>query len=149
MKSSWCGLTILALACSCSDSRAQEASPSIPADWPETRIAETPASPPASPYFQPFSRADYLRQVGLSLLLVVDAKQTLDIRARGFREHNPLLRHASPGQVRSYFLGAIVGSALLAYAMPLEYRRTFQYSAIALEVAVTANNKRIGVRGNF
>ena len=99
------------------------------------------------------SATDIYRQAVVTVLLVADYGQTRDQYAKrneGYSEINPLIRrHYSDSGIRNYFIVAATGSALVAKALPAEWRPAFQYTVIALEVAAIVKNKRVGLSFRF
>ena len=85
-------------------------------------------------------------------LMALDWAQTrhISLNPQTFFETNPLLGlHPHPNQVDRYFLLATAGTGILAFALPLTYRRIFLGSVIALETVVVMRNHHIGVQIGF
>jgi hypothetical protein len=98
-----------------------------------------------------WTKEDTARQAVVLTTFALDYAQTRDIKNHDWaHETNPLLgRHPSDNRVRNYFIGATLLHTVVAYNLRPEWRRTFQYTTIALEVAVIIRNKRIGLHYQF
>jgi len=103
------------------------------------------------------SNTEVTKEVAMVGLLIVDYAQTRSID--GFcddkidctmHETNPLLgRCPGAARVRNYFLGMIGAHIAITNLMPQKYRAAWQNAGLALEVAITANNVRLGLRMKF
>jgi hypothetical protein len=94
---------------------------------------------------------DTIRQAAVLGTFYLDQAQTKDIKNHPWaHETNPLLgRSPSDPRIRNYFLSAGLIHTAIAYKLPPEYRRGFQYTTLALQLAVIAHNKKIGLRFEF
>lgn len=110
----------------------------------------------AADLFSPMSDAAWERQALITAVLLVDHHQTQEIRKRweaalanpgtsAISEANPLIRrHFSESGVRNYFVASAITSAVVTKALPAQWRATYQYSHLALQVATVIHNKRLG-----
>ncbi len=104
---------------------------------------------------QAWSQADTNRQLGISVLMLVDAAQTMDIRNHSdIEEVAPITkrilgRNPEPLETSLYFVASIGLNYVIARALPSPYRRVFQYVYIGFESAIVANNYNIGLRVPF
>jgi hypothetical protein len=98
-----------------------------------------------------WTKNDTIRQAAVLGTFYLDQAQTKDIKNHPWaHETNPLLgRHPSDRRIRNYFVSASVIHTAIAYKLPPEYRRGFQYTTLALQLAVIAHNKKIGLRFEF
>lgn len=103
-----------------------------------------------------FTQADIIRQSAITGLLMIDQGRTQQIREfveSGSHQHaeaNPVIRkHFSEPGIRNYFVGVAVGSAVIARALPKEWRPAYQYGVIAYELVVVIKNKRAGLHFRF
>ena len=89
--------------------------------------------------------------------MVNDWKQTIDISKSKYRRENNKILGVRPKQsnINLYFAGCFVGHAIIAYALPAEYRKAWQMFWIgAQSVQVNMNNdsgleQNIGFSYNF
>ncbi len=110
----------------------------------------------AADMFSPMSDADIVRQIAVTATLMVDYRQTEQIRnyveagGKDMYEKNPIIRrHFSEPGVRNYFVVMAVGSAVIAKALPAKWRPVYQYGIIAMQVATIIHNKRFGLSVSF
>lgn len=99
-----------------------------------------------------WGQGDTVRQLALTGTLIADYGQTRSIsRIPGLWERNKVLgRNPSDEKIALYFIGAGLVSYKVARALPAGWQRqTFQYGVIALQVAVIAKNRKIGMRFEF
>ena len=94
---------------------------------------------------------DTIRQTAVLSTFSLDYAQTRDIKNHAWAyETNPILgRHPSDRRITLYFLSASVIHTGIAYKLPPDWRRGFQYTTLALQLAVIAHNKKIGLRFEF
>lgn len=110
-----------------------------------------PAQPAQA--FDPWAKEDTAREVGYLVLHLVDWGQTRDISRRGgegYWEVNPVLgKHPSVRRVDSYFTFSALAHIGIAYALPHDWRRRFQYTTAGLKAGLVIHNNKIGLRVNF
>ena len=98
------------------------------------------------------SKDSYLLGGALGMM-AVDWAQTRDIKnypLSTVHEANPLMgSHPSDAAINRYFVLAMGGTALAAYALPLSYQRKFLGGVLILEAATVLHNHSIGLRFNF
>lgn len=95
---------------------------------------------------------DTARQAALTGVLAFDWAQTrYATRHRDrYSEFNPVLgAEPSMGLVDGYFAGMIIGTAIVNYLLPPDWRHGVQYSLIGVELVVTAHNASVGVKMEF
>jgi len=83
---------------------------------------------------------------------VIDWGQTRTVAKHPelYQETNPIMgKHPSLRTVNTYFSSAIVGSALIAHALPGELRKGFLGGIAVWEIHITQNNLKIGVGCTF
>lgn len=83
---------------------------------------------------------------------VVDWGQTRTIAKNPdtWFEKNPLLgEHPTLGEVNRHFALGILAGAAIAHYLPSAGRKTFLTVLSVIEIGVTANNHRIGIRVGF
>jgi hypothetical protein len=68
---------------------------------------------------------------------------------RFIETNNYLGEHPSMGKVNTYFVTTALIHTGIAYVLPADWRKAFQYITIGVEAGVTANNARIGVKMHF
>lgn len=84
-----------------------------------------------------------------SALILADWAQTRDIVSSPIhRESNIFLRHTSDlNQVNTYFVGALLGNALVYSALPSKKsKKIWCYAVTIIQSGYVANNYTIGVR---
>lgn len=99
-----------------------------------------------------WSDADTAREVVFVGTLVLDYKQTKDIKRHDWAyETNPIMgKNPSDTRVAGYFLAAGAAHYAVARALPAGWpREAWQYGWIAAQVVQVAKNKRIGLHFNF
>jgi hypothetical protein len=81
----------------------------------------------------------------------VDYMQTKDIKNHKWAyETNPIMgKHPSDVRIRNYFISAAVIHTAIAYKLPPEWRKPFQYATIAVQVVTIIKNKRMGLNYEF
>jgi len=91
--------------------------------------------------------ADTAREGVYMVIDLMDWAQTRDIANHDdMAEVNPLLGpHPSAHRINAFFAAGLVGHAALSYALPSEYRSTFQYVTIGWEGAFVVHNLRFGL----
>lgn len=94
---------------------------------------------------------DTVTQAVVLSTFALDYMQTKDIKNHSdLRETNVFLgNHPSDARVRNYFVAASILHTAIAYKLPPEWRRTFQYTTIALQVVTVIKNKRLGLNFEF
>jgi len=109
----------------------------------------------ATEYFTSFSKQDLALQSVFTLVTCYDWVQTKEFRREGpgqKYEKNPILgKEPSQERVNTLIFGAIIGHALVTYALPKKYREYWQVSFISIEAVAVSANHRNGVRviGNW
>ncbi len=96
--------------------------------------------------------ADWYRQAAVTVLLKADYEQTVEgyDKRWTYTERNCIItQHYNQPGIRNYFLVVGIGHAIVTRALPANWRPAWQYSIIALEVAVIAHNKRAGLHFTF
>lgn len=98
-----------------------------------------------------WTSADTARQGVVLTTFALDYGQTKDIKNHSnLHETNRLMgQHPGDARVRNYFIAAGAAHSVIAYNLPPEWRRSFQYSTIALELLVIAHNRQIGLHYEF
>jgi len=101
--------------------------------------------------FSDWSKQDYARQIALSVFHTADWLQTRDIATNpDYRENNPVLgNNPSLSKVNLYFGTTLFGSWIVADALPLEWRKGFQYIYVGVEASCVSSNFNAGVKFNF
>jgi len=91
---------------------------------------------------------DAMMQGALSLSLGVDYLQTIEItRNDNYYETNLILgKHPTKTDVGLYFSGCLVGSYLIARALPRRYRTIFQGIVIGGQISTIIRNYQLGIR---
>jgi len=85
-------------------------------------------------------------------LQFIDYGQTRTIakHPENYYEMNEILgAHPSVGKVNTYFAVTTLLQMAIARALPYEYRSTFQYITIGVEVGAVANNMMVGIHHDF
>jgi len=95
--------------------------------------------------------ADTRREAVYAALILMDWRQTQDIaRHPNIDESNEMLgEDPRNGKINRYFVAAGVLQLAIAYALPAEWRKVWQYAGIELELATVNQNRRIGLSLNF
>ncbi|MDR3669673.1 MAG: hypothetical protein P4L36_02455 [Holophaga sp.] len=89
----------------------------------------------------PWTRTDTLWEVGFVGIVAADCAQSSQIVALGRYERNPFLpRHPDPKTMRFICLGSVTGHYVISRILPVEWRRRWQVTTFALEVATVADN---------
>lgn len=71
-------------------------------------------------------------------------------RPSSCHEENPLLgKHPSIGRVDAHFTAALLGTYLIADALPADQRTLFLYSIAGVELVVVGRNKYLGYGMRF
>ena len=100
----------------------------------------------------PWSREDTIREVSVVVITLVDWGQTLHIAENPpvFYEQNFLLpKHPTRAQVNRHFAAGIIGHLIVSRMLPRKKREAFQNFSLGFEVALVANNYRMGIRVTF
>lgn len=95
--------------------------------------------------------ADTTREAAYAVLMLMDWRQTQDIaRHKNIDESNELLgEDPRNGKINRYFVAAGALQLAIAYSLPAEWRKVWQYAGIELEFATVNQNRRIGLSVNF
>lgn len=99
-----------------------------------------------------WTKEDTAWQATYLALHVADWGQTRDAAAQPGRyaEQNPMLgEHPSQKRIDSYFAATAILHTAVAYALPPDWRRTWQHITIGVEAGVVCRNARIGLQVNF
>ncbi len=99
-----------------------------------------------------WTRQDTYRQAALTGLMAIDYAQTLKISREPDRYHevNPILgNHPSAAEVSGYMLSTYLFKTAVAAALPVEYRKWWQYAMIGSSGACVGNNLSIGLGVGF
>lgn len=110
----------------------------------------------AGEYFQPFTKKDWILQLGFTFLATIDWMQTKEFTANhpDLEERNPILGR-DPSQVRidTYMIFNIAAHGLATYAIDPKYREPWQMVFIIVEinsVNINYNNSiRISISYNY
>jgi hypothetical protein len=95
---------------------------------------------------------DTKRQAAYLLVYVADWNQTRYIAThKNIMEINPILgEHPSVSRVDGYFMAVAVIHTGIAYLLPAEWRKAFQYVTLGFEAGiVTGNYYRSGIQISF
>jgi hypothetical protein len=106
----------------------------------------------SSPAFaDEWSREDTYREAAYLTLHTLDWAQTREIaRNPAYYEQNMYLgKHPTVRQVDRYFAAMALAHVGVAYLLPSEWRRPFQYLTIGVELGAVAHNFSIGISANF
>jgi hypothetical protein len=101
---------------------------------------------------EPWSTSERVLGTAALAALAIDWGQTRYIakNPQSFHETNPILgRHPSVGRVDAYFAGAIIGTALLADALPSKWRGPFLAGVVVVELHYVNRNAALGIRVSF
>jgi hypothetical protein len=98
-----------------------------------------------------WSRADSYREATYLVLHTMDWAQTREIaRNPSYYEQNMMLgKHPSVREVDRYFAAMALAHIGVAYLLPAEWRRPFQYVTIGVELGWVSHNFSIGLRAKF
>lgn len=106
----------------------------------------------SSAFADEWTRTDTYREAAYLTLHTVDWAQTRNIarNPEQWREQNYFLgKHPSVSQVDQYFIATGALQFAVAYYLPAEYRKAFQYVSISVEGGAVAHNFRLGVSARF
>ena len=95
---------------------------------------------------------DTKRQAVYLSLHTIDWGQTRNIAKNPelYREVNPVIgEHPSTGRVDGYFVATALLHTGIAYVLPAEWRKGFQYVTIVIEAGVTNRNRNLGIKIDF
>lgn len=95
---------------------------------------------------------DTKRQAVYYVFHVIDWGQTRYIadHPKQYYELNPIIgEHPTTGRVDGYFLATALLHTGIAYVLPSDWRKGFQYVTIVFEAGVTNRNRNIGVKIDF
>ena len=98
-----------------------------------------------------WTSADTKREAVYLTLHSMDWMQTRYIAKNpSFHEQNDLVgRNPSIGKVNNYFVATALLHVGVAYLLPTEYRKAFQYITIGMEIGAVAHNYQIGIKLDF
>ena len=99
-----------------------------------------------------WTSADTKREAVYLVLHTVDWSQTRNIARNPdrFYEQNSILgSHPSTSQVDQYFVATAALQFAVAYYLPAEYRKAFQYISIGHDAGYMAHNFSIGINTKF
>ena len=104
--------------------------------------------------FADWTAEDTYRQLALTALIGIDWLQTQEIVKDPvrYKESNPVLGdHPSMRKANLLIGGSILLCAVVAWMLPDNWRKGFQYIVIGAEVGAINNNYQSGIRigGNF
>jgi len=114
-----------------------------------------PVQSQAVEFFQDFREGDVIRQVVFTGLVFIDLNQTKAFRAKGQKELNAALGEEPSQEEIDTMIGlGTIGHALVTWAIPPEWRETWQMFSIGAETcAVYANYRNaemsVGFTYNF
>ena len=66
-----------------------------------------------------------------------------------YEQNNILGKHPSIAKVNNYFAATALMHFGVAYLLPREYRRSFQYITMGVEIGAITHNYQIGIKLNF
>lgn len=95
---------------------------------------------------------DTKRQAVYLVLHTIDWGQTRNIanNPKQYYEINPVIgEHPTTGRVNGYFLATALLHTGIAYVLPADWRKSFQYVTIVIEAGVTNRNRNLGVKIDF
>ena len=99
-----------------------------------------------------WTTADTKREAVYLTLHTLDYAQTRNIARNpdNWHEQNAILgKHPSVSQVDRYFIATGALQCAVAYYLPAEYRKAFQYVTIGIEGGAVVHNFSIGIGVNF
>ena len=99
-----------------------------------------------------WSREDTYREAAYLALHTLDWAQTREIARNPDKWHEQtsfLGSHPSTGQVDQYFVATTALQFIIAYTLPAEYRKAFQYISIGHDAGYVAHNFSIGISVKF
>ena len=99
-----------------------------------------------------WTTADTKREAAYLTLHTLDWAQTRNIarNPNKWQEQNAILgKHPSISQVDRYFIATGALHFAVAYYLPAEYRKVFQYVTIGIEGRVVVHNFSIGIVAKF
>lgn len=102
-----------------------------------------------STYADQWSNADTKREAVYLVLHTMDWAQTRNIARNPdkWHEQNSILgSHPSTSQVDQYFVATAAIQFAIAYYLPVEYRKAFQYLSIGHDAGYVVHNFSIGIR---
>ena len=100
----------------------------------------------------PWTKEDTERHVAMTVLQAIDWRQTKHIAKNGheFYECNPGLgEHPKQNDVDLYFAASWLGKTAVAYVLPKEWRRNWQYVMIGVSTGCVYHNYSIGIEMQF
>ena len=106
----------------------------------------------SSAFADEWTSADTKREAVYLTLHTLDWAQTRNIarNPNKWTESNVILgKHPSVPQVDRYFIATGALHLAVAYYLPAEYRKAFQYITIGMEGGMVAHNFSIGLKAEF
>lgn len=105
----------------------------------------------SSAFADDWSRADSYREAAYLTLHTMDWAQTRNIaRNPAYYEQNSILgKHPSVSQVNQYFAATAALQFAVAYYLPPEYRKAFQYITLGIEFGAVTHNISLGIKATF
>ncbi|MFZ2541846.1 MAG: hypothetical protein WAW75_08745 [Gallionella sp.] len=105
----------------------------------------------SSAWADEWSREDTYREATYLTLHTMDWAQTRNIaRNPNYHEQNAILgKHPSVGRVDGYFALTGLAHFAVAYYLPTEYRKAFQYVTIGIEGGAVVHNFSLGIGVRF
>ena len=98
-----------------------------------------------------WSDEDTERQAIYLTLHVIDWRQTQDIgRHPGYHEMNSAIgEHPSNARINTYMTASAILTTAIAYELPPEWRRYWQYSGIIIKASLIGGNFKVGLSAGF
>lgn len=98
---------------------------------------------------EPWDAVDATLGATAAAALVVDWRQTREIRAPMIETNRILGEHPSTARIDGYFIGAALVGYLIADALPRPWRRAFLTGGAVIELTVVRKNRLIGLHWGF
>lgn len=99
-----------------------------------------------------WTREDTYREAAYLTLHTMDWAQTRNIARnpdRWYERNSFLGPHPTTSKVDQYFVATAALQFAVAYYLPAEYRKAFQYVTIGIEGGAVVHNFRLGVSARF
>ncbi|HET8689056.1 MAG TPA: hypothetical protein VFM18_20795 [Methanosarcina sp.] len=99
-----------------------------------------------------WTQADATREAVYLAVDIIDWAQTRNIARnpnKWYEQNNILGNHPSVEKVDAYFATMALAHIAISYALPSEYRRTFQYITIGIEIGYIHHNYSMGINAKF
>jgi len=99
-----------------------------------------------------WSSSDTKREAVYLVLHTADWAQTREIARnpdKWYEQNSMLGSHPSISQVDQYFIATAALQFAIAYYLPAEYRKVFQYLSITHDAGYVAHNFSIGIQARF